>query len=439
MSTTSRPSQVVESGQSGPEGEPQTGEPDLRVRAAILQARIVELRAHDGTITQRGSTRVPLPRTDDNEVASTSTGRLCTSDGLDGVSGRTVPRAAWEGVAVSAEQDNLAGRTVRRVAPSWLVSAVVHCLFLVVLAVLTFEARDFYPSLIITSGRGEPETMPELASPLLIEPPPNELAELSPAKSDLDLGLPEPSTTDLAGFSGPTMFGDPLGAAAVVDGAGGSSLMDGDVGAQFFGVQAGGSKFVFIVDSSTSMRLKFADALRELEYSLRGLTPSQRFYVIFFDRNAERMTLGKWNKRHSRYSMKLRPEPDMVPATEENIEGCVRWMHLIQLEQWTNPHSAMEFALDELRPDAIFLLSDGEFTDRGLTEQFLQEKNLVSGPLADPRPKVIIHCIGFYSREGEVTLQRIADTYGGTYRFVEPPPGYVPLLPRFPGRGFGIR
>jgi hypothetical protein len=29
-----------------------------------------------------------------------------------------------------------------------------------------------------------------------------------------------------------------------------------------------------------------------------------------------------------------------------------------------------------------------------------------------------VHCVGFYSRQGEVTLQRIAAANGGTYRFV---------------------
>ena len=235
------------------------------------------------------------------------------------------------------------------------------------------------------------------------------------------------------------MFGETFGAVVTIHGDGGPSLWDGQTGAQFFGVQAGGNDFVFVVDSSISMRPKFADALRELEYSLRDLTPSQRFYVIFFDHNAERMTLGKWNERLTRYSMKPRPEPDMVPATKENIEGCVHWMHRIRLEQWTNPHAAMAFALEKLHPDAIFLLSDGEFTDRGLTEHFLNDENIIDDPVAGPHPEVIIHCIGFYSREGEVTLQRIAEAHGGTYRFVEPPPGYVPLGPTFPGRGFGIR
>jgi hypothetical protein len=121
--------------------------------------------------------------------------------------------------------------------------------------------------------------------------------------------------------------------------------------------------------------------------------------------------------------MKLRPEPGLVRATDENIEGCVRWMHLVQLGHSTNPHTAMAFALEKLDPHAIFLLSDGEFTDGGLTEQFLQDENIIDDPIHGPRAQVIIHCIGFYSREGEVTLQRIARTHGGTYRFVAPPAG----------------
>ena len=333
-------------------------------------------------------------------------------------------------VVVSSVQQSISHLALHRVAWGWLLSAVVHTLLLVVLAVVTLDNRAFSPFLVIRSSYSELEAIPELRAAVHIEPPEQALASTWHSDSDLYPRLPEPGTivpvlpgVDPDGFSAAEIFGEQSGAGAMIQGGGGSPLGDGQAGTQFFGVQAGGSDFVFVVDSSVSMRLKFAEALRELEYSLRSLTPSQRFYVIFFDHNAERMTLGKWNRRHTQYSMKLRPEPDMVPATDENIDGCVRWMHHVQLEQWTNPHTAMAFALERLHPDAIFLLSDGEFTDDGLTEQFLKEKNMIDDPVHGPLPAVIIHCIGFFSRAGEVTLQRIADTYGGTYRFVGPPAG----------------
>ena len=198
--------------------------------------------------------------------------------------------------------------------------------------------------------------------------------------------------------------------------------------AQFFGVQATGNDFVFIVDSSMSMTQKFADAKRELEYSIRQLSPQQRFYVIFFDRNAEHMVLGKFDKQRKLFVFHDAPEPDLVPATTQNIVAFVQWMNTIQLEFATNPYMATFFAINELKPDAIFLLSDGEFTDRGATEWFLLESNAVVDAAGKRQPRSVVHCIGFYSREGEITLKRIAAANGGTYRFVEPPPGYVPMF-----------
>jgi hypothetical protein len=73
-----------------------------------------------------------------------------------------------------------------------------------------------------------------------------------------------------------------------------------------------------------------------------------------------------------------------------------------------------------LRPDAIYLLSDGEFTDRGTTASWLKTENLVEDEIGGTKPIVTIHTIGFYSEDnGE--LKDIADSYGGTYRFVPPP------------------
>lgn len=133
-------------------------------------------------------------------------------------------------------------------------------------------------------------------------------------------------------------------------------------------MQATGNDFVFIVDSSMSMTQKFADAKRELEYAIRKLSPDQRFYVLFFDRNTARMTFGSWDRKHRQYTFNAEPEPDLVPGTTPNVDAFVYWMNTIQLEFATNPYEATAFTINVLKPDAIFLLSDGEFTDRGATE-----------------------------------------------------------------------
>src|SRR5262249_44006384 len=98
----------------------------------------------------------------------------------------------------------------------------------------------------------------------------------------------------------------------------GSSIgSDAGKAAQFFGVKAKGRGFVYIVDSSNSMRGgKFDAAKQELMYSLRHLSPDQAFYIIFFDANAERMMLPPDK------------EPPLLPvlATTPNINRVEQWM-----------------------------------------------------------------------------------------------------------------
>ena len=128
-------------------------------------------------------------------------------------------------------------------------------------------------------------------------------------------------------------------------------------GAEFYGIRADGNTFVFIVDRSNSMRGdRLAEAKNELMYAVRKLTPDQRFYVIFFAGLTEFMRLKGTPV----------PETEPVAATTENLARLQAWVDSVQVEPWTNPFEAVEFAL-RLSPDAIFLLSDGEFTDNGRT------------------------------------------------------------------------
>jgi hypothetical protein len=182
----------------------------------------------------------------------------------------------------------------------------------------------------------------------------------------------------------------------------------GKSAAEFFGVKAAGRRFVFIVDSSNSMRgAKFTAAKEELMYAIRRLSKDQAFYIIFFDANAERMLL-----------MPDKEPPLLpVPATADNIHRVEYWINGVQNELKTNPFDAVKFAIDMV-PDAIYLLTDGKFTDGGRTERFLKEQNLVNDPVEGYRPKVVVHTICFGQKDGEETLKAIAKEYGGTYRYV---------------------
>ena len=105
-------------------------------------------------------------------------------------------------------------------------------------------------------------------------------------------------------------------------------------------------------------------------------------------------------------------------------------MESVELELRTDPYDAMEFAM-KLMPDAIYVLSDGAFTDKGRMVNWLKKVNLVEDDLDGTKPVVTIHTIGFYT-EDNGTLEQMAETYGGTYRFM-PRPANAPKQPKAGG------
>ena len=75
----------------------------------------------------------------------------------------------------------------------------------------------------------------------------------------------------------------------------------------------------------------------------------------------------------------------------------------------------MQLAL-KMSPDAVFLLSDGEFADP--TRDFLLNENYDEADDGSRVPRVPIHTVGFHSFAAEAVLKPIAMENGGAYRFV---------------------
>jgi len=172
-------------------------------------------------------------------------------------------------------------------------------------------------------------------------------------------------------------------------------------GASFFGARAYGNRFVFVIDSSTSMIGPRWEALRvELHRALRSLSPDQEFFVISFDSAAHPM----FNK--------LPPEGDFLKPTKENLARLNYWVASIAHGNATMPASAIGIAL-RLEPDAIFLLSDGEIRDATLTE--LRIYNRVEESDGDIKVSVPIHTVLLYSHVGYLTLKNIADENDGVF------------------------
>jgi hypothetical protein len=163
-------------------------------------------------------------------------------------------------------------------------------------------------------------------------------------------------------------------------------------GASFFGATATGEDFVFVVDISGSMSEggRFRRAKAELKRSLDGLASSQRFFIIFFNSGAIPL-----------------PGRELFNATAKNTHDAMRWVNSIYPDGDTNPLSALMMAL-ELDPDAVFLLSDGQF-DPEVVYIIAQQRT------GNPIP---IHTIALVSRVGEPVMKALSKATGGTFRFV---------------------
>jgi hypothetical protein len=156
----------------------------------------------------------------------------------------------------------------------------------------------------------------------------------------------------------------------------------------FFGVRAQGQVFVYVVDCSGSMAddARLVRAKEELRRSVARLQFPQRFFVIF-------------------YNDRPMPMSGSVPrSADPGDKGqFFSWLRLIDAEGQTDPRGAMSMAIG-LRPDAIFLLSDGEYPEGAV--EAITKKNA---------RKVPIHCIDLAGGAAGDDLKKIAKDSGGQY------------------------
>ena len=157
----------------------------------------------------------------------------------------------------------------------------------------------------------------------------------------------------------------------------------------FFGIRARGQFFIYVLDQSGSMidDDRLTRAKIELRRSVFALQPPQRFEVIFYNDQATPMPGG----------------PLPRPADPQSKNQLMTWLRLIDPDGETNPRSAIAQAL-ALRPDAVFLLSDGEFPEG--TVEAVARLNA---------RKIPIHCVDLTGGQAGDHLQRIARDSGGKY------------------------
>jgi len=164
----------------------------------------------------------------------------------------------------------------------------------------------------------------------------------------------------------------------------------------------GTKKVVYVSDRSGSMTDSIDYVKFELKRSIGELDEGDEFHGLFFSSGAP---------------VEM-PTRRLVNATRRNKALAGEFIDRIVPEGETDPSKTIERAF-AMRPDVIYLLTDGEF-DRSIVDL---TKRLNAGG------KVTVHTIGFLYRGGEEVLKQIAEQNNGHYVFVSE----VDLEAMFPG------
>ena len=212
------------------------------------------------------------------------------------------------------------------------------------------------------------------------------------------------------------------GAPAALSGSAGTNTHHhSGLQANYFGVSVSGDRFVYVLDMSTSMNertgastrsTRFQDALGELIKSVDALTPQQCFYVYLFCYETRRI----FDDRDA--------IPQMIPATTENKLRLREWLSTIQCGTGTDPRTSLYYAL-RMRPNAIFLLSDGKFNGNSNGRKCAP---LAGNPSAIDIVKDInrgdcpIHALSLAGNENKSTMTALANVTGGSYRLIAETP-----------------
>lgn len=186
-----------------------------------------------------------------------------------------------------------------------------------------------------------------------------------------------------------------IGSASAGLGAGGAG---GGGGASFFGVEAKGERFAYIVDVSGSMEVfgKIQSLRVELAASVGGMLETSRFAVLTFSTD----------------SAPLGGRKGWTEANENGKRWAKRAIAALQPQGGTEPLPAFREVFElRPRPDAIYFMTDGEFSEEVVEAVALLNRNT----------KIPVHCICFVSRESETQMKKIATQSGGSFTFVKGP------------------
>lgn len=176
-----------------------------------------------------------------------------------------------------------------------------------------------------------------------------------------------------------------------------------DARVSMFGIEAKGTKFVYVLDRSGSMGGGGGDALaaakKELLASIDKLDTVQQFQIIFYNENARQFNPAGQSGR-------------LAFGTDQNKAEARRFIGTIESDGGTAHEDALMMAI-RLHPDVIFLLTDAD--DPKLTSRDLER-------LERRGAGTIINTIEFGTGpqpEANNFLVKLATQSGGEHTYVD--------------------
>ena len=161
----------------------------------------------------------------------------------------------------------------------------------------------------------------------------------------------------------------------------------------FYGLAPGkAQRIIYVVDHSSSMEAAFSGVQLELKLSVLSLTEKKFFNIIFF-------TDGQFQEM---------PARAILRASRAHKNAARNFIDNIKLGGGTDPKLALDRAF-ELRPQLIYLLTDGQF-DPSVVDHIRA---------LNKRGKTTVNTICFGNRQGEDILKSIASQNSGQYQFVK--------------------
>jgi hypothetical protein len=246
------------------------------------------------------------------------------------------------------------------------------------------DERENADELAPLAGMPEASSPPTAATPAAPSTPPTTV----PGQASSSSATPRVRPPRAAAVIRP--LEDDSSAVAAGNGSGTSSGSS----SQFFQIRAKGRSFAYIVDCSSSMSGEpFEKARQELIASIQALKSNQRFFVIFFSSDAYPQFFPLADRR-------------LLPANAANKQHVTEWIAGFTASGGTEPLDAILQGLS-LDPDAMYLLSDGEF-DPQIADELRQRNG----------GRIPVHTIAFMDLVAKPLLEQIARENNGVFRFV---------------------